>query len=92
LIKLHLVHAVTTNETRELLSKSVDDVSQEIKSIKSAISALADDSQKVDANSRQLDDILNILLPIQDMSDGISEVTKKFQRWDLKQQSTCVYK
>jgi len=70
----------------------VDDVAQEIKSIKSAISALANDTPKADVNSKQLDDILDILLPIQDMSNSISEVTKKVQRWDQKWQSRYEYK
>ncbi len=64
----------------------MDDVTQEIKSIKSAISALTYDPQEAEAKSRQLDDILNLLLPLSNMSKNISEVTETFQRWDLKWQ------
>jgi hypothetical protein len=79
------------NEGSGLLSKSVDDVTQEIKSIKSAISALTYDPKEAEAKSRQLDDILNLLLPLSNMSENISEVTKTFQLWDLKWQgrSSC---
>ena len=74
------------NKDSGLLSKSVDDVTQEVKSIKSAISALTYDPQEAEAKSRQLDDILNLLLPLSNMSENIAEVTKTFQRWDLKWQ------
>jgi hypothetical protein len=82
---------VIANEGSALLSKSVDDVAQEIKSFKNAISALTYDPQEAEAKSTQLDDILNILWPLSNLSENISEVTKTFQRWDLKCQgrSSC---
>jgi len=75
-----------------LLSKSVDDVAQEIKSLKSAISALTPDPQEAEAKSRQFDDILNLLLPLSNMSEDISEVTHTFRRWELKWQSKSSYR
>jgi hypothetical protein len=86
-----LIHLVIANEGSGLLSKSVDDVAREIRSIKSAISALTYDPQEAEAKSRQLDDILNLLLPVSNMSENISEVTKTFQRWDLKWQGRSSY-
>lgn len=72
------------DEFSGLLSKSVDDVAQEVKSIKSLISALTPDPKEAEAKSRQFDDILNILLRLSNMPGNISDVTKTIQRLDLK--------
>jgi len=75
-----------------LLSKSADDVAQEIKSVRNAISALTPDAQEAQAKSKQIDDILNLLSALPTMSKEISEVTETVQRWDLKWQGTSSYK
>lgn len=74
------------NDGSELLSKSADDIAQEVKSIKRVISALTPDPLEAKAKSKQLDDILNLLSPIPTMFKEISEVTKTVERWDLKSQ------
>jgi len=70
----------------------VDDAAQEIKSIKSAISALTPDPQEAEAKSREFDDKLNLLLPLSDMSKDISEVTHTFRRLEVKWQSKSLWK
>lgn len=81
-----LVHLVMANVVSGLLSKSVDGVAQDVKSMKSAISALTPDPKEAEVKSRQLDDILNVLLLLSDIPENISKVTKTIQRWDLKSQ------
>lgn len=64
----------------------MDEVAGEIKGIKSAIFALTVDPKEAEAKSRQLDDILNLLLPLSNMSENISEVAEALHRWGLKWQ------
>ena len=67
-----------------LLSKSADAVTQEIKALKSAISALNPDPQEVQATSKQLDDILQLLSPILVISEDVTRVSDSIRRWDTK--------
>jgi hypothetical protein len=69
-----------------LLSKSADAVTQEIKGLKSAISALTPDPQEAQAKSKQLDDILQLLSPILIIAKDVTLVSESIRRWDLKWQ------
>jgi hypothetical protein len=56
------------------------------------ISALIPDPLEVEAKSKQLDDILSLLLPLPTTSKEISEVTEIVRRLDLKSQGKFSYK
>jgi hypothetical protein len=75
-----------TNLDSDLLSKSVDDVTRDINGLKSAISALALSPQEAQKKSQQLDDILQLLSPLSNISKDVSEVSNTLQRWDVKWQ------
>jgi hypothetical protein len=77
-----------TGYVSELLSKSAEDITREIKGMKAAISAFTPDLQQAQAKSKQLDDILQLLSPIPSISNDITLISKSLGRWDLKWQGT----
>jgi hypothetical protein len=84
-------HERTSDHTSELLSKSADVVTQEIKGLKSAISALNPDPQEAQAKSKQLDDILQLLSPVVAIGKDVTNVAESIRRWDAKWQGQAPY-
>ena len=80
-----------TDHVSELLSKSAEDVTREIKGMKSAISALTPDPQQAQAKSKQLDDILLLLSPISDITKDLAQVSESIRRWDSRSQGRAPY-
>lgn len=74
----------------ELLSKSADAVTQEIKGLKSAISALNPDPQEARAKSKQLDDILQLLSPVIAIGKDVTNVAESMRKWDAKWQGQAL--
>jgi hypothetical protein len=74
------------NDYSELLSKSANDVAQEIRSIKSVFTTLTPDPREAQAKSKQFHDMLNFLLPLPAMSIKIAEVATTINCWDIKWQ------
>jgi hypothetical protein len=72
----------------ELLSKSAEDVTREIKGMKAAISAFTPDLQQAQAKSKQLDDILQLLSPLPSISNDVTLISKSIGGWDVKWQGT----
>jgi len=66
------------------LSKSVDDVAQDIKGLISIVLTLAPDPQEAQRRSQQFDDILQLLSPLSEASRNISEAAETLQHWDGK--------
>ena len=71
----------------DLLSKSADEVAREVNGLKNAIVAITPDPLEAQKKSQQLDDIVQLLSPLLDVSSNVADVSSTVKQWDTKWQN-----